>query len=257
MSRNKSPHKTPLVLLPGWGFNVSVWQYVVSRLPSCFEPVLLDLPYTEDLSLSSEPTKLINNLLARKIPDNAIIAGWSLGGMLAVNFCYQRPELNHSVITLASSPKITADEHWPGVSPKQARRFLSLADQDMERLQDKFAQLVTYPFNTRDRIAIVRSHMEGSAFTEKWRFYLKLLFSMDCRALWTGVSPGLQLLASHDAIVPSTMPRSLAYQSQRPYKLIDNSPHAVLVSNPQQLAELIHDWYDTAYGNQTPHHTEL
>jgi carboxylesterase BioH (pimeloyl-CoA synthesis) len=74
-----------LVLLHGWGFNSELFNNLIDRYKNQYRITMIDLPghgRSDDVSggLDEWCDEIIKNL-----PDNPILLGWSLGGLLAIN----------------------------------------------------------------------------------------------------------------------------------------------------------------------------
>jgi len=75
----------PLVLLHGWGFHSGIWGGLAERLARGRRLIRVDLPghgHSADSDFASLDG-LVDDIAAA-IPDEALVAGWSLGGLAAL-----------------------------------------------------------------------------------------------------------------------------------------------------------------------------
>ena len=99
-----------LILLPGWGLGTAPLQPLADalrgldpRLHVQIEPLpLLD---------SNDPADWLDELDA-KLPEDAWLGGWSLGGMLAAELAARRGGRCSGLLTLASNLRFVAEPGW-------------------------------------------------------------------------------------------------------------------------------------------------
>lgn len=101
-----------LVLLHGWGLSSSVWQPVRERLAAHYTLHLVDLPghgRSRDVPFTS-----LDDLAAAVspvVPANAMLCGWSLGGLIAQSLAATRPL--RSLALVSSTPCFRVRSDWP------------------------------------------------------------------------------------------------------------------------------------------------
>ena len=104
----------PLLMLQGWGMDITGWQYILEPLSQVFQVILLDNrgagrsevtpgEYTTRL-LADDAAALLDHLKIRK----AHVLGWSMGGMIAQELALAYPRKVNRLILSASSAKVTA-----------------------------------------------------------------------------------------------------------------------------------------------------
>ena len=107
-------HGEPLLMLQGWGMDITGWQYILEPLSQVFQVILLDNrgtgrsevtpgEYTTRL-LADDAAALLDHLKIR----NAHVLGWSMGGMIAQELALAYPRKVNRLILAASSAKVTA-----------------------------------------------------------------------------------------------------------------------------------------------------
>lgn len=104
----------PLLLLQGWGMDITGWEYIIEPLSNVFQVIVFDnrgagrsevTPgnYTTRL-LADDAAALLDHLRI----DTAHVLGWSMGGMIAQELVLAYPRKVNRLILSASSAKVTA-----------------------------------------------------------------------------------------------------------------------------------------------------
>ena len=113
-----------LVLLHGWGLNAEVWQSIIPRLSPHYRLHLVDLPgYGRSQAFGALSLAEMAQQLLPALPPQAIVVGWSLGGLVATQLALAAPQRLRALITVASSPCFTATDEWPGIKPDTLQNF--------------------------------------------------------------------------------------------------------------------------------------
>ncbi len=114
-----------LALLHGWGMNARVFDALAARLEADFEVRALDLPgHGGRAALADNGLAAWADDLARQLPDDSVVAGWSLGGLVALRAALDHPRKVARLVLIASTPKFLADATWPhGVQPQDLDAF--------------------------------------------------------------------------------------------------------------------------------------
>ena len=103
----------PLLMLQGWGMDITGWQYIIEPLSQVFRVIVLDNrgmgrsevtpgKYTTRL-LADDAAALLDHLQV----DKAHVLGWSMGGMIAQELVLAYPRKVNRLILSASSAKVT------------------------------------------------------------------------------------------------------------------------------------------------------
>ena len=131
----------PLVLLHGWGLNSGVWDQVTADLEPHFDVHRICLPGfgdNHDKPIERFDLDLLAELVAPVCPDGSIIAGWSLGGLVASHIALKHPEKASSVCLIASSPRFVEQEDWKGIKPDVLEMFTEDLAADSQKTVDRF-----------------------------------------------------------------------------------------------------------------------
>ena len=157
-------HKTigdgpSLVLLHGWAFNSDIFQSLIDKYKANYRITVIDLPghgRSRDIDGNIESWC---NELTKIIPEQSILLGWSLGGLLSTYIASQI-EIS-KLILVAATPCLINNENWNyGISSevfdqfainlkndstKSLKRFVSLQSKEKSQLQELYKSIQKYP----------------------------------------------------------------------------------------------------------------
>ena len=198
-------HKTigdgpSLVLLHGWAFNSDIFQNLIDKYKANYRITVIDLPghgRSRDIDGNIESWC---NELTKIIPQQSILLGWSLGGLLSTYIASQI-EIS-KLILVAATPCLINNENWNyGISSevfdqfainlkndstKSLKRFVSLQSKDKSQLQELYKSIQKYP----------ASH---SALNTG----LEIIINSDLRDIYKDIAvPKTTILGSLDTLVP-------------------------------------------------------
>ena len=198
-------HKTvgdgpSLVLLHGWAFISDIFQSLIDKYKANYRITVIDLPghgRSRDIDGNIESWC---NELTKIIPQQSILLGWSLGGLLSTYIASQI-EIS-KLILVAATPCLINNENWNyGISSevfdqfainlkndstKSLKRFVSLQSKDKSQLQELYKSIQKYP----------ASH---SALNTG----LEIIINSDLRDIYKDIAvPKTTILGSLDTLVP-------------------------------------------------------
>lgn len=247
MSNSKS--MINLVLLHGWGCDSNIWQPVLPALEKIAQVTALDLPgFGESPELNDFSLVALLDALAAQIPDNSVIAGWSLGGMLGVQLAHRYPQKVRALITLAANAKFVASDDYPQAMPAAVNsEFNQSFAQDPKATLKLFSGLLAQG-DTNERQLLKSLRQQASVdFSAQWIQALELLAELDNRqALAQLQQPCLHVLAEKDALVPVTVAAELAkINPAHKVAIVAQAAHAVHWSQPTAVIENISSFLQT------------
>jgi pimeloyl-[acyl-carrier protein] methyl ester esterase len=141
--------KPVLALVHGWGMNARVFDALAALLAADFEVRALDLPGHGGRDDAADNTlQGWADDLARQLPDNATLLGWSLGGQVAMRTALDHPHKVARLVLLASTPKFVAAEGWEhGMAPADLQDFGAALLADPQATLLRFLSLQTRGMN--------------------------------------------------------------------------------------------------------------
>ncbi|MDC3221513.1 alpha/beta fold hydrolase [Gammaproteobacteria bacterium] len=135
-----------LVILPGWSAPQEVFAGLTTALSKSYQVSVVDLQAFKQEFIQAATLKCVDALLAAiavKIPDNAIVFGWSLGGMLAIKIANNYPHKIRHVITCATNLRFTQTANYQSAMPATTfNDFKRLLGQDVGKCLQQFRYLV-------------------------------------------------------------------------------------------------------------------
>lgn len=232
-----------LVLIHGWGCDSRTWQPLLESLESFASITLIDLPgFGASPVVSEFLLDVVLDKIAAQLPQDAVIMGWSLGGMLAVQLASRFPERIRAVITLAANLRFVAAADYPTAMPHAInRQFNQGFAQDPRATLKLFGSLLAQgDADERGLLKQLRRHDIGEV-TDNWLQALQLLTELDNRAAFAMlVQPGLHLLAHNDALVPVAAAELMRQiNPQQEIKVFENAAHAVHWGKPKAVVECV------------------
>lgn len=237
-----------LVLLHGWGMNSGAFHEFLPYLTANFNVTTIDLPgFGDNNQFVPEPYSLeaLSGAVEPLIPDGAVLAGWSMGGLIAQHIAIYQPEKLSGLITIASTPKFVAGKGWPGIEPDILGMFESQLEQDYRKTLDRFLMIQAMGSETaRKDIKTIRNRIvtfpDPSALA--LRDGLGLLSSVDLRREIGRIQiPTLRLYGRLDSLVPTCGIDGIhELQPNADTVVLPHASHAPFISHPQQTADILH-----------------
>lgn len=238
-----------LVMLHGWGMHGGVWADLTARLAGRLEVYTPDLPGHGDSAWTapSSVEQLVDGLAAAA-PARCAVAGWSLGGQLALVWAQRHPAQVERLVLMATMPKFLQAPDWPhGMTVPVLREFAAALAQDADVVLRRFlllqaqgdaqARTVVRRLETvlKEKPAPARKVLEQT---------LSWLAANDLRLLLPSIrQPVLVLYGGRDGI---TLPAAAAYLAahlpQARVHGFADAAHALFVSNPAAVCALLADF---------------
>lgn len=232
-----------LIMISGWAHDSSVME----ELRKCLEDTAdVSSISTGDLwnaeSAAGFQSPYARNLvkMIAKPGGQTFIAGWSLGGMIALETASYRPDLVAGMILISSTAKFITGDNWtsdvpPGVLRAMSRKF----KRDPRAVLETFFQNVALPF-TETKETISLKFKKASAMNPLvLSAGLEYLFSADLRSVASKLNiPALIIHGKEDAIIP--MEAGMGLKKPLPIseiRLYDNYGHGLPWQNPRAVAE--------------------
>jgi len=237
-----------LVLLHGWGLNANVWHGIIARLSPHFCLHLVDLPgYGRSQDF---PALTLDDMVATLLvqaPETAVWLGWSLGGLVASKLALQHPERVKALITVASSPRFSADDTWPGIHAETLSGFQRQLSENFQQTVKRFLALQTLGTESaRQDARLLQEAVLGqpAPAIEVLNTGLEMLRSVDLREELVSLSvPLLRLYGALDGLVPRKIAPLLdTLWPQSHSQIIAKAAHAPFISHPEIFCQHLIDF---------------
>ena len=132
-----------LVLLHGWGMHGGVWSPVRGALEERFHLNVFDLPghgFSSFLPLRGLDDAV--DEIAAQMPRDAILCGWSMGGLLAQRLARRHPARVRALALVSATPCFVERPGWPhAIKPETLAGFASGLRTDLEATLKTFVAL--------------------------------------------------------------------------------------------------------------------
>lgn len=136
---------TPIVFIHGWCMSSDVWRLQLEKLPESFRVITIDLQGHGRSSPQGGSFHIkgcaadISELCKFLDIHNALLAGWSLGGLIALEtFDLLRGRLS-GLILIAGTPRFTQGDGFPyGLSKLEVDGMIKKVQRSMRRALDGF-----------------------------------------------------------------------------------------------------------------------
>lgn len=237
--------KPAIVLLHGWGTNMSVWESIVDSLSQSFQLHLVDLPgYGKSPEQKLTTLSELSDIIYQQSPKQAFWLGWSLGGLIATHIALNHANSVKGLITIASSPCFIAQDNRAGLEPSIFEQFeINLQKNPLITLQRFIALQCLGDLHAKTIQRKLLSILDKNVSITTLQFGLTLLKQTDLTTKLQQLTvPHLQILGSKDKIVPIDIAKHHSH-------IIDNTSHVPFLSNPERVINLITDFISITISN--------
>jgi len=210
------------------------WRIITPDLPGYGTNEIYDLPEGIDAVAES---------LATSIPHDAVLIGWSLGGMVAIEIARQMGGDIDTLILLASTPCFIKKVDWPyGIAPGQIRTMAEQLPGNTQKVLKKFTALSAKgdAFPRRTIRKLRRSAAYGAASTGALISGLDILQDTDLRSAMVELKCRVvMLLGEYDNLIAKgTGPATQVLCPNMKIAYI-NTGHAPFISQGKLTADML------------------
>ncbi len=250
MTRHPAADDRPaLVLVHGWGMHGGVWADLAARLDGAFEISAPDWPGHGDAPgiFPGEFAAAVDDLAAHA-PARCAVAGWSLGGQLALEWARRYPQQVSHLLLIATTPVFVTRPDWPhGMTAAAVRDFAAAIVRDPAAMLQRFLLLQAQGDARARAVARVLQAVLAAKAAPAAAILARALYWLeqnDLRAHLGEISqPALVLHGERDAITPPAAGAWLAQHLPRGrLAVIEGAAHAPFVSDADRVCALIMDF---------------
>lgn len=138
----------PLVMLHGWGMHGGVFKPWGQHLARKYSVVAVDLPGHGDSASYSgfadleQHTNYIPQALDAVLREGVVLAGWSLGGLLALQLAIRYPRYIKQLVLVSATPCFCMRADWrAGVAPEVLAQFTQELQENYRLTLSRFLAL--------------------------------------------------------------------------------------------------------------------
>lgn len=251
IGRQSENGKFPCVLLHGWGISSVAWQLVLEPLEKNFDVIQIDLPgfgvNAHDCPAEYSLDELVDKI-APHIPKQAIVVGWSLGGMVATRLATRYSDRVAALCLVASSPCFVEQDNWPGINASVLSSFAQLLKDDSNTTIQRFLAIQAMGSeHARDDIKWLKKVVlrQAKADMVALRGGLELLQHTDLRQELAQLAiPVRGIYGRLDSLVPRKTIEPLSkLLSDFEYTILKKASHAPFISHKDEFIELFNGYF--------------
>ena len=241
--------KPTLVLLHGWGAHRRVWDELAARLDKDMHVIAPDLP-GYGAAPAPEPctTESVVDQLAVAVPAQCMVAGWSLGGQLALDWARRYPQQVSRLMLIATTPCFVGTANWPhGMAPEVFTEFSASLTHDAAATLRRFLLLQTQgdaQARTVARQLEAAQALQVQPGADVLVQTLHWLQATDLRAALPQImQPALVIHGDRDRIAPLAAGEYLAaHLPQARLARLAAAAHVPFMSDPDAVCRLMTDF---------------
>ena len=236
---------TRMILISGWAHPSALLQPLADHLADVAEVVLTSPSELWTLSGQGRDPGLYScalEALIRKQAVPVVLAGWSLGGMIALETALRCPDRISRMVSLSSAARFFSPERGAlGVTPARIRTLAKGLQRDWTSTLQGFYASVHSPFPLADSQLAARMRSACGNELDELLLGLDYLATRDLTDRAHTLScPLLVLHGGQDRVVEPGLGRALAHQvPQAVLKVWEAEGHALPERNPKWVADAI------------------
>jgi pimeloyl-[acyl-carrier protein] methyl ester esterase len=236
-----------LVLLHGWGLNGAAWGPWVDRLAEIARLHVVDLPGHGSSPWPTGVTTLetLAPHVAAVVPRRALLCGWSLGGLIALEIARQGTRKLAGLVLVATTPRFVVAADWPcAMTEALLRDFGERLRSDYARTLRDFLALQTLgDERQQETLRSLRDALGArpAPDPEALAHGIDILRHADLRSAAAAIeTPSLVIAGERDRLTPPEAGRARA-QSLRlaAFMLVRRAAHAPFLSHPAEVLSAV------------------
>lgn len=256
LNKSLSTRSEPtLVLLHGWGMNSGVWESLTELLNTDIKCMCIDLPgYGNSNRVEVKPEEYTLTFLSEwveaKLPENTILLGWSLGGLIAQQIAINHARKLLGLICIASTPKFEETSTWPGIKPTILELFHRQLSGDHAKTLNRFLAIqmqgIADVSERKNAIRVLSKRLlsKPAPNRELLDAGLSLLSAVDLRGRVHEINvPTLRIYGRLDSLVPYAAIENIKKLHPKSETLIhQKASHAPFVTDCEKIYQDIVDF---------------
>jgi pimeloyl-[acyl-carrier protein] methyl ester esterase len=240
-----------LVLIHGWASDKSIWQETENYLAQKHRVYTLDLP---SIKHRSSYRDAVIKLIKEKELDQVILAGWSMGALVAIQAALELPQIVQGLILVSGTGKFVSDTQYPGGIPAiPVIRMKKRLNKNAEQTIKDFYKLMFSDGEQTEGLTekIITFHLEPGRTWDisEAQAGLDFLLEVDLRSELKNITcPTLLLHGEQDEICP--LAGAVFIQQQMPSARLISYPgvgHIPFLTKPEDFQHDLEGWL-TVYG---------
>ncbi|MBS0590439.1 MAG: pimeloyl-ACP methyl ester esterase BioH [Proteobacteria bacterium] len=235
-----------LVLIHGWAMHGGIFAPLTPLLAERFRVHLVDLPghgFSRDDAGPVDARDWAARIAAAT-PPCALWAGWSMGGLVALQAALDHPRSVRGLVEIANSPRFVAAADWThAMTPTVLEGFETGLERDYRATVDGFLalELIGSPHpQSMLRELKARVFERGEPSLRALVDGLRVLEATDLRARLADLAmPNLWIAGRRDRLIRAAAMRWASQQTAHGEFVGIDSGHAPFLSHPREVADAI------------------
>lgn len=249
MAEISNTDKPVLVLLHGWGVNQGVWHTILADIAVDYHVLTPDLPGFGLAQRLPQPANFetVVNELAKYIPLNSLVCGWSLGGLLAIALAERYPEKVRKLALVAATPCFLQQAGWPGMKSEVMQQFAESLQRNLTQTISRFLAIQAMgSASAKHDAAVLKQSISAypQASAEALSAGLDFLMAQDLRQSFAGLTqPIVGCFGALDSLVPVAVVQALQQlQPQAQFSILAKASHAPFISHRAGFLSWLNNW---------------
>lgn len=238
-----------LVLLHGWGMRPAVFESLSARLAPRYRVHSMPLA-GYDGSPPCDPYELrtLAQSVARAAPERCLVAGWSLGAQVALEWARTVPHQVERLVLIGATPCFAQREDWsPAIEAQVLRDFAVALACDCEGTLKRFVSLLAQGDRESKAVArVLRACLTAQPAVDVCTLQqgLDVLLETDLRGVLQTIGHDVLVIhGEHDALVPPAAGEYLANTLPRArLAVIGGAAHAPFISDVDSVARAMQEF---------------
>lgn len=236
-----------LVLLHGWGMNADVWDGIVPVLAETHHVTCVDLPghgrsmpANGSYALAAQAA-----VVARALPKQCVLLGWSLGGLLASQIALDFPQQVAALVLVASSPRFVRADDWSDAMQSEVlKNFSSELQADYQKTIKRFLAIQAMGSEyAREELRVLRERVfaHGDPDCAALAAGLAILMTADLRQQLSRIQCPVQIISGErDTLFPlAAAERTQKLMPGSLLNVISGAGHAPFLSHPDAFLKAL------------------
>ena len=246
-------HRAPdVVFLHGWGVNCGVFKGLLPHLEAHMNIRFLDLPgfgVNAQVDVSNMSFEDYCNVVGANLPDDCVLVGWSLGGLIAQHIANTGMCKLRKLVTICSSPAFVQSDDWKGIKPEVLAQFESQLAVDFSKTLERFLAIQSMGSETaRSDLKTLKSQVFelGMPCPLALKKGLRFLSDIDLRQQLIHSSvETLRIFGRNDSLVPvKSADKIQALDPDATHVVVEKASHAPFISHVEGFVPIFRQFVE-------------
>ena len=252
---SESGSGTPLVLLHGWGLHSGAWQSCLPALEKNFHCYAVDMLGHGESTLKQDQSfdvdtmrEELHKVISSIDSDKIILLGWSLGGLVAMDYAQHYPDDVSKLILVTANSCFCKKDDWPHAMDESVlESFAQQLEMDYKKTVDKFMALQMFGADDyKQSLKTLKQFMTSRPMPsiETLRYGLQVLKTSDLRSGLRNIKqPVLMISGDHDRLMPYQAADAMQLLFENASNtMIKGAGHAPFISHIEEFTQAINEF---------------